>query len=366
MADDPKTVWILGSGFSKGLGGPLLYELLTEKARLETNDQYPSAPNRNAVYHLYAKYGPSGAKYWAHAEDFLEFVDAAIEEPSSTRRQFLERLVNGLGLPDGMLVENFRKLAILAVSLECSTFVDRGFVDSETWEPYVGWARERGPNDTVITFNYDQVLEKLGTAEGVNLIGARTVVRPGTKDEIKGRCQIYKLHGSTTWGIDKDGGFGPFDTCDFVSLAGAPGNVYRNLIATPGATKRGHCEGLLKPLWVKAMQKISEADVIVFMGYRFPPSDSHSRKMLMGAIRANRSLRLRIHTVLGPEIHSDATVRLISMLKHVLEGEDRVPFDNGTIHLDGEYEIVPQPLFVEDFLSVVSEKALYGGLAKRV
>jgi hypothetical protein len=359
--DAPKVVWILGSGFSKGLGGPLLYDLLTPKGLIETTDQYPNLPKRQIVYDLFQKYGPAGAKYWAHAEEFLDFVDAAIEDPSSKRRKFLERLVVGMGLGEATpSVEDFRTLAILAVAAECSTFVDRGSVESEAWEPYVNWAVKRRPNDSVLTFNYDQVLEKLGTAQYVGHLSERTVVRPGVASGIaEQNCPIYKLHGSTTWGVDRTGGFNAFDTNQFVSLKGDPGNIFRNLIATPGATKLSHCEGLLRPLWDKAVAKLMKADFIVFMGYRFPPSDSFSRRIILGAIGQNAQPYLRIHTVLGPSIHADATVRLVSMLRHVLEGEGRFVRPPGTKGV-GIYDIVPQPLYVEDFLSVITDRALYG------
>jgi hypothetical protein len=356
----PRTVWILGSGFSKGLGGPLLHELLTPKGLIETTDHYPNLPNRELVYEVFQNYGPSGARYWEHAEDFLDFVDAAIEEPTSKRRLFLERLVKGRGGDKAPSVADFRTLAILAVAAECSTFVDRGSVDSEAWEPYVDWARKRRVNDTVITFNYDQVPEKLGTAPFITHFGEPTVVRPGGTSRVpESNCPIYKLHGSTTWGIDRTGGFSAFDTNQFVSLKGEPGNIYRNLIATPGATKLSHCAGLLSPLWENAILRLTKADVIVFMGYRFPPSDSFSRRMLMGAIEQNSQPYLRIHTVLGPAINGDATVRLVSMLKHVLEGRGRKPRPPGTVGTS-LYDIVAQPLYVEDFLTLVTERALYG------
>ena len=358
--DKPKVVWILGSGFSKGLGGPLLYELLTDKARIETHDQYPRLPDRRIVYDFFRNYGPDGAKYWAHAEEFLDFVDAAIEEPSSTRRQFLERLVKGMG-DKAPSVDDFRKLAILAIATECSTFVDRGSLDSEAWDPYVDWAVKRRPNDAVVTFNYDQVLEKLGTDASVKHLGEETVVRPGATSSVPdSNCPIYKLHGSTTWGIDRTGGFSAFDTNEFVSLKGDPGNIFRNLIATPGATKLSQCEGLLRPLWDKAITKIRAADVIVFMGYRFPPSDSYSRRMLLGAIGGNTRPSVRIHTVLGPDVGGEATVRLVSMLKHVLEGSGRT--ERATAGTAPSYQLLPQPLYVEDFLTVVTPKALYGPL----
>jgi len=168
MSDVKRVAWILGSGFSRGLGGPLLEDLLSERGKSETHVQYARLPNRDLVYRVFHHYGPaSHVKFWQHAEDFLDFVDAAKEPESSTRRQLLERLVRGQGGDQTPLIEDFRKLAILAVAAECSTFVDRGDVRSEAWQPYVEWAGKLGERDTIVTFNYDRVIEKLG-AEFVN------------------------------------------------------------------------------------------------------------------------------------------------------------------------------------------------------
>jgi len=85
MTERPKTVWILGSGFSKGIGAPLLYELLTEKGLLLAQEVFPHTPLRSDVYELFGKYGPASkaAKYWEHAEEFLDLVDAATEPVDS-------------------------------------------------------------------------------------------------------------------------------------------------------------------------------------------------------------------------------------------------------------------------------------------
>lgn len=38
---DRKIVWILGAGFSRSLGGPLLADLFSQEKRLELKERYP-------------------------------------------------------------------------------------------------------------------------------------------------------------------------------------------------------------------------------------------------------------------------------------------------------------------------------------
>lgn len=330
-------------------------DLLTERGNRETHAQYGKLPDRSLVYLIYEKYGPrSSVRFWSHAEEFLDFTDAALEAPDSTRRNLLDGFIRGTGHAEPPSVEQFRKLAILAVAAECSAFVDRGSVRSETWRPFVDWAGRLAERDTVITFNYDRVIERLGEADGVRLVGERSVIRPG--ETVKaGVCPVFKLHGSTTWGVDKTGGFSAFDTKQFMD-----GKLeFENLIATPGTTKLGHCEGLLKPLWEKAIDRLRAADVVVFLGYRFPPSDSHSRKTLLGAIRDSSRGYLRVHTVLGPDRPTDSA-RLATMLKSVLEGRGRSPRSRPDDYRNNQYNVVEQPLYAQDFLTIYTDRMLEG------
>jgi hypothetical protein len=113
------------------------------------------------------------------------------------------------------------------------------------------------------------------------------------------------------------------------------------------------------------MQKLREAEVIVFLGYRFPPSDSFARTTLFAAIQQNTNPYLRIHAVLGPNIAHQASARLEALLRAFLEGvgsrkrrERHTPDGSG-----GEgntYSLIQQPLYVEDFLSALSMDKLYG------
>lgn len=95
-----KTIWILGTGFSAPLGGPMLNQLFALGAR----NRLPSGqegsfdfrnPAVDLVYHLYHKgrafkdghpagfKSEQGYEIWQNAEDFIDQLDAAAEEMPS-------------------------------------------------------------------------------------------------------------------------------------------------------------------------------------------------------------------------------------------------------------------------------------------
>src|SRR6266700_3799134 len=106
-----RTVWILGSGFSKPLGGPLLAQLLSQTAFEDAAVRYPEVFNgmvqekTDAVRYLYHygtrfAQGPVAASrlpgefLWAHAEEFLDQLDAATLEEDGPSAKRLLRIVN--------------------------------------------------------------------------------------------------------------------------------------------------------------------------------------------------------------------------------------------------------------------------------
>jgi hypothetical protein len=84
---DGKIVWILGAGFSKSLGAPLLSELLTPESRERVLMAWPNKFGDHAIarsivnLYLGGVHGPRHAKpmekHWEHAEEFLERLDRA-------------------------------------------------------------------------------------------------------------------------------------------------------------------------------------------------------------------------------------------------------------------------------------------------
>jgi hypothetical protein len=93
---------------------------------------------------------------------------------------------------------------------------------------------------------------------------------------------------------------------------------------------------------------ITQADVLVFIGYRAPPSDPHSLKTITDAISSNPNPNLRLHTVLGPPRHDSA--RLLKLLRHALYRRKYSPLQ--------KRRLWQQDLLTQDFLTVVTPESL--------
>src|SRR6266540_2038152 len=116
-----ETVWLLGAGFSRALGGPLLRDLLTNESVNNIRATFPAdegflAGDRQAVLGFYSRHryrdeAAPGQRLWRDAEEFIDYLDTAalLGGPAKTR---LEQLV---GTGDG--VDRIKALAWAARSM---------------------------------------------------------------------------------------------------------------------------------------------------------------------------------------------------------------------------------------------------------
>ncbi len=79
---------------------------------------------------------------------------------------------------------------------------------------------------------------------------------------------------------------------------------------------RSTVAGRLGELWTMAEAVLKNATAVVFVGYRFPPSDASSRRRLFMGLIQNEQPYLALHTVLGPDKSDPATARIRSLLLH--------------------------------------------------
>jgi hypothetical protein len=345
-------VWVLGAGFSKALGGPMLPQLLGQSSRTRVTSRFKDlesrvAPFGDIVRRILASHGwedRNGSAAWRDAEEFLEFLDLAARNEDSPHFRALNTYAGG-----GQTFPSASGIAGAArrlVAAECC-FFDVADVNYERWAPYRKWAAALKPEDTVVTFNYDRVVEAAARAasQAVDLCLDPVIATTG-------KPRLLKLHGSVDWKVIS-GRIAVAEEC--AAVACHPDEL---AIACPGPSKyafRAENEQI-ESLWKRAEDALRDAEAIVFVGYRFPPSDAMARERLLEAITANEIQKLTVHTVLGDNRRDPATTRLVGLLTHALRKAGRMlPAEQyGAKYL----RLVSHPLFAEDFLGIVDRKQI--------
>jgi hypothetical protein len=383
--DDKRVVWVLGTGFSQPLGGPMLNDLLSEPSlrviktlysglHLHKKDEtgYSFAQRVIAIFQNYLK-RPDAPFVWENAEAFLDYIDtAALDNDHPSRAIFAELVTHFIGESwvERYTPEVVRSVARQLISAQCCAFLKGARPDTEKWSPYHRWLHHLvGPKDTIITFNYDRVLEDLDS----NHVSEGTIHQPRPEEKFLHfvvpkhgdgpshpgmRARVLKLHGSTDWRREQLKGHSEKSPrVSFHSEAPEYSLTCQNpdeqiAIATPGDGKQSAVKELA-PLWTAATNAISDAHSIVFMGYRFPPTDIEALSRLTDAIPGmERSDFLSLHTVLGPA-RNDATERLAEVLEYKTRAKGRT----GDVGNWG-HKVAVHRLYTQDFMTVFTRSEL--------
>jgi hypothetical protein len=286
-----------------------------------------------------------GQLLWDDPEDYLDTLDAAAS--GGPKKDFLWHIVekrlhtddgvNGPPLAVGSL-QDVAADARRLVAVQCEMFTRQADTKSERWQAHAKWAKRIDEHHGIITFNYDRVLEKLGREE-----------RLPTDDPRVSDNHLFMLHGSVGWTYDRERNRvdrkreGYVADCDDADL----------MIATPGPSKLNTVQGYA-PLWEAAMQDLAGARAIVFVGYRFPPSDAEARERLLHAIGGNQQPVVAFHVVLGPNTNHPDVVRLAALLKYTAKAHGRHPVQDDQRYGAKArlYTLDVHPLYSQDFLSL--------------
>lgn len=206
-------VWILGASFSKSLGAPLLSDLfsnrLGEQIRLRRGESRPLAEGQgdyttrleqlfNAERVARAFRDGRRGWPWADAEEFLEVLDQVrlgAQSPPTDIVNMVKDMVHGTRIfpSESIAYAQLCRLARLYL-IEATTYfipLEKGSLPSR-WEPYQRWINTLDHRDAIISFNYDQVVERVDIGGKIALI---------TPDEqgASSRTPLLKLHGSASW-----------------------------------------------------------------------------------------------------------------------------------------------------------------------
>ena len=282
-----KRVFVLGAGASHGAGFPLASELFNlAYCRMDDDDQHQVERTLSYFYPVSRHNRQSIQKLVSvlNVEEFLSLLNTAEEFNETLPTTFLKP-----GLIRDVRASLLKSIVKLLVEKQQNAerskkpveYVDRFLCRLE-------------PGDTIITFNWDLLLERRMCKTGLAF-----KLCPSEESE---DIEYLKLHGSIDW----------YRGAELKSRNGFE-VVYRQLyraswpkvsrqrnkllsdklpfIVPPTFNKsfKGYAD--LEEIWVQAFQRLQEADEIYVCGYRFPSEDLFARFVFRRAIRFNMMIR---------------------------------------------------------------------------
>jgi hypothetical protein len=365
-ANAAKAVWLLGSGFSAPLGGPLLSDLFRQETKDEIlpffpDDEYPDLAVAlvwvQKIFRLGVEKG-----IWRNAEQYLAYVDDGyrgghtpkkrrvallIEEADSplagTRAEIDERVATRLNV-----MNSFDRLVKRGLASEVSRFLIQTQPSSEAWLPYRNWVESLRPGfDTVISFNYDRVIETAAEEAGAKHKFWFAVPNARAQDD---RVPVLRLHGSVGWRLCPD----PNNPNRRI-VEGADVDLLRSpdediAIAAPGGSKSDFVGTHFQGLWSRARMALTGADILFVVGYSFPDTDPMAQYLLLEAFAAKGGGERAAHIVLGPD-NTPVTRRMLSLVRSTARGRNVHVSEATRWKGPGVYfNIVQHPLWAQDFI----------------
>jgi NAD-dependent SIR2 family protein deacetylase len=290
---------ILGAGFSKPAGGPLLRELLTE----------------DVVAHSEAQ---SGA---------LAVLASLLQERQSTNTaSTIETLFSEVwreahtGGTIGSRGESWLAADLLnELTVHLSSVCGRVHArrSSNLWANYLHFFDDLYRNSkslAVMTFNYDMLVEQIlddlelrfdyGTSVGIRFENSKRRQRLSRAGP---QVSVMKLHGSSNWGV-----------CRGCSESGRAPDLITAFEGAYTRTRRKRCPaceskskfldtGIIPPIlgkageaqrektvWEAARKTLKRAREIIVIGYSLPPSDTEAKSLLSEVPFLGRRPRIRI------------------------------------------------------------------------
>lgn len=146
--------------------------------------------------------------------------------------------------------------------------------------------------NTIITFNYDTVLEEALFNIGIPVeygFQLDRVIYDGSweqaQKEGKEKLKILKIHGSVNW-FQREREVPELTICRDYDSGRHLGRVF---LIPP--TWRKDFSGPLGDVWAEAIKSIRDATRIIFLGFSFPDTDAHVKYLMAAGLQENISLR---------------------------------------------------------------------------
>jgi hypothetical protein len=321
-------VLILGAGATVGASfaadatvqPPLNADFFTQLQRVGPKHQ---ATARTVIKDVVGLFGPN---FTLTLEDYFTQLESMIDATRFTPKKLApitaselrgcrERLMKGLS-------------AVLEASTDDAVRVGDGC------DHHRDLVKHLQPRDTIISFNYDCVMdhalrtfggEKWSARYGYAFPQPSRVGSEGDRhwsasppaSDANSSIYLLKLHGSLNWQLP------PADDGEITLKRrlhvqrGTP----RFTIIAPGWSKHDRDQPIFEDLWKKAERALRAAQTIAVVGFSFTPTDLHVEAVVRLALARSRSLRLlvivnpsqehreRIRAVFSKQLGRDVLVR---------------------------------------------------------
>jgi hypothetical protein len=247
-----------------------------------------------------------GSDFSLTLEDYftgLESMLGAAERSYSTDRALA---------PSEIAAKRTRLLNALAAVLEESADVTRHSPQTgEALRPcsyHAGIVEALHANDTIITFNYDCVIDHAlrqggrgkwsaqygyGFPRPSRVQGYQTWSAPDPPRGVNTSINLLKLHGSVNWfplPVDEEEKVTPSVPIRLRQRTYRQRGDNRFEIVPPEFVKRVDSKPALSTIWRNAELAVRRARVLAFVGFSFTPTDLHAESTFRLALYANSSL----------------------------------------------------------------------------
>lgn len=300
-------VYILGAGFSRDRGFPLVSEFLM---RMRDSADWLQQQHRDAEVKavrnvLQFRQEAASAAYWTRLdlENIEELFSLASATPKSSRSDI--RIAIAATLDYCAHIAPARVSRIPLVDLEWpsgSDWIDQAddvdrLYSANTYDIYVAsllgmllTGKPQGTN-TFISFNYDAIVEAslrrlnitfgYGFGKGSVNYDASAIASPKNYE-----VPVLKLHGSTNWGSRQGKGraFTVFRSYENVRASGIAPEI------VPPTWDKVFEKQLIY-VWEAAIHAIENATRIVVIGFSIPQTDMHFKYLMAAGLKQSISLR---------------------------------------------------------------------------
>ena len=179
--------------------------------------------------------------------------------------------------------------------------------------------KPQGEN-TFITFNYDTLLEDALDELGLSFsYGSEIRRRPYKGSQFLAEAiPVYKLHGSVNWAR-----MSKVNLIEVLKNYDDPSNGLRKPELLPPTWKKVF-KNEIESVWQEAIGKLNRATRIIIIGFSMPPTDMHFKYLLAAGLKKNISLRQILFV--NPDANDELKPRVETMLRQAYVKSGRIDF----------------------------------------